>query len=309
MVVPHANERVRSYQVTSTRVKGFASLVLMLCLISASFAVGFFRKRSEYVRADGLRRENALLAAEVQGIQRQVDSLNLALQKLAAKEEKYRVIAGLPAVDEGLARRAANQAAPEAARVAPRFSTARLFNLNPLLGRRLFATRTDVGSLLDRADRLDTSMDQAINTLRGHNDRLASTPSIAPSDGHLSSLFSSRRKHPVLRISRPHKGIDISAEVGEPIQAAAKGRVRFAGWKSGGYGNMVEIDHGYGYVTRYAHASRVLVRSGQTVERGERIAEVGATGLVSGPHLHYEVQVRGRETDPLNFILAGALPD
>jgi murein DD-endopeptidase MepM/ murein hydrolase activator NlpD len=72
---------------------------------------------------------------------------------------------------------------------------------------------------------------------------------------------------------------------------------------------MVEIDHGYGYVTRFAHASRVLVRTGQRVERGDLIAEVGATGLTSGPHLHYEVEVNGSQVDPLNFIMADVIPD
>jgi len=71
---------------------------------------------------------------------------------------------------------------------------------------------------------------------------------------------------------------------------------------------MVEIDHGYGYVTRFAHASRLHVRSGQTVDRGFRIADVGATGLVSGPHLHYEVEQNGRQVDPLNFVIGDALP-
>jgi murein DD-endopeptidase MepM/ murein hydrolase activator NlpD len=96
--------------------------------------------------------------------------------------------------------------------------------------------------------------------------------------------------------------------VGEPILAAARGRVIYAGNKSNGYGNMVEIDHGYGYVTRYAHASRLHVRRGQTVDRGTRIADVGATGLVSGPHLHYEVEQNGRQVDPLNFVIGDALP-
>jgi len=96
--------------------------------------------------------------------------------------------------------------------------------------------------------------------------------------------------------------------VGEPIQAAARGRVVFAGNRANGYGKMVEIDHGFGYVTRYAHASRLLVSTGQTVKRGDLIAEVGATGLTSGPHLHYEVEVNGRQVDPMNFVIGDAVP-
>ena len=85
--------------------------------------------------------------------------------------------------------------------------------------------------------------------------------------------------------------------------------VRFAGTKAGGYGKTVEIDHGFGYKTRFAHSSQLLVRKGQRVERGDVIAEVGATGLVSGPHLHYEVMVDGKQVDPLNFIISDAIPD
>jgi murein DD-endopeptidase MepM/ murein hydrolase activator NlpD len=132
---------------------------------------------------------------------------------------------------------------------------------------------------------------------------------VAPANGPLTSLFSTGRRHPVLRITRPHKGVDIAARVGEPILAPARGRVIFAGSRGNGYGNMVEIDHGFGYVTRFAHASRVLVRNGQVVRRGDTIAQVGATGLVSGPHLHYEVEVNGRQVDPLNFIITDAIPD
>ena len=75
-----------------------------------------------------------------------------------------------------------------------------------------------------------------------------------------------------------------------------------------GYGLMVEVDHGYGYTTRYGHASRVLVKVGQKVKRGERIALVGSTGIATSPHLHYEVRVRGRPQNPMNFVISGAVP-
>jgi murein DD-endopeptidase MepM/ murein hydrolase activator NlpD len=184
-----------------------------------------------------------------------------------------------------------------------------LYQVNPELGEETFAVSYDLDRLKRRAAMLRSSLNEALRTMEENTDRLAATPSIMPSTGHLSSLFSKGRRHPVLKITRPHQGIDIAAPVGEAILAPAQGRVIFAGWKSGGYGNTVEIDHGYGYLTRFAHASRVLVRAGQTVERGTIIAEVGATGLVSGPHLHYEVEVNGRPVDPLNFIIPDAVPD
>jgi murein DD-endopeptidase MepM/ murein hydrolase activator NlpD len=110
------------------------------------------------------------------------------------------------------------------------------------------------------------------------------------------------REHPILHLARPHEGIDVSAPAGSPIEAPAAGRVIKTGWESG-YGNVVEIDHGYGIVTRFAHAQKVLVRTGQKVDRGERIALVGNTGLATGPHLHYEVHVNGRPVDPLRYVL------
>lgn len=133
--------------------------------------------------------------------------------------------------------------------------------------------------------------------------RLAARPSIMPSSGYLSSLFGNR-PHPVLGVTRQHRGVDIAAPTGRPILAPAEGTVRFAGNKDGGYGYTVEIDHGYGYLTRFAHASRLLVTPGERVQRGQLIALVGATGRTTGPHLHYEVEVHGNRVDPVPFMAA-----
>ena len=293
MLIPHDNERVRSVQVSSSSVRAILSAVLIAVLLSASFSVGFFVKQNEQWRAQRLERENLLLAAEVGEMRGQMQYLSKALDVLAEKDESYRLISGLPVDRDGN----------------PVQSGSTTAATGPGVGRQVAAAANDLRTLMRRAGLLRVSMDQAIVTLKANTDRLEATPSIAPADGPLSSLFSKGRKHPVLRISRPHKGIDIAAPVGEPIMAPAKGVVRFAGARSGGYGRMVEIDHGYGYVTRFAHASRVLVRTGQRVERGDLIAEVGATGLTSGPHLHYEVEVNGAQVDPLNFIMADVIPD
>ena len=133
-------------------------------------------------------------------------------------------------------------------------------------------------------------------------------PSIMPTQGWLTSHFASLRRHPILQVSRPHEGIDITAEKGTPIEAAAAGVVTAAGWEAG-YGNTVTIDHGYGIVTKYAHASRLMVRRGNRVGRGDKIALVGSTGLATGPHLHYEVHVNGRPVDPLRYVLPEVITD
>jgi murein DD-endopeptidase MepM/ murein hydrolase activator NlpD len=94
-----------------------------------------------------------------------------------------------------------------------------------------------------------------------------------------------------------HRGLDIGADTGAPIVAARSGRVIFSGWK-GGYGNTIDIDHGHGVVTRYAHQSATIASRGERVAQGALIGRVGMTGSATGPHLHFEVRVGGRPHDP-----------
>jgi murein DD-endopeptidase MepM/ murein hydrolase activator NlpD len=110
------------------------------------------------------------------------------------------------------------------------------------------------------------------------------------------------RIHPVLHIYRPHAGIDIINDVGTPVYASGDGVVRFAGRTEGGYGVVVEINHGYGYSSLYGHLSKVLVHPGKTVRRGDLIGRSGRTGLVSGPHLHYEVRKNGARQNPVDYF-------
>ena len=139
------------------------------------------------------------------------------------------------------------------------------------------------------------------------SDRATDAPSAGgieglPVIGAIASRFSRARRHPLLKVVRPHLGVDVAARRGTQITAPAPGRVSFVGRKFG-FGLVVEIDHGNGVVTRYAHCGSSLVNPGARVERGVPIATVGTSGLASGPHLHYEVIVRGRQVDPLRYKL------
>lgn len=124
-----------------------------------------------------------------------------------------------------------------------------------------------------------------------------------PVIGMLASGFSRARRHPLLRIVRPHLGVDVAAPRGTRVSAPAAGRVKFVGRKLG-YGLVVEMDHGDGVTTRYAHLRSAAVQVGEQVTRGEAIAAVGTSGLSTGPHLHYEVLVNGKQVDPLRFRFA-----
>ncbi|MEX2222010.1 MAG: M23 family metallopeptidase [Candidatus Rokuibacteriota bacterium] len=123
---------------------------------------------------------------------------------------------------------------------------------------------------------------------------------LTPVQGRVSSVFGPRL-HPVHKVMRPHTGIDLAAPSGTPIQAAAAGRVTFAGPR-GGYGNLVILDHGNGLETYYAHQRDLGVRVGDVVAAGQRIGTVGATGTATGPHLHFEVRRDGAPQDPAPWL-------
>ena len=122
-------------------------------------------------------------------------------------------------------------------------------------------------------------------------------PSIWPTTGVVTSPYGLRWGGTDF-----HPGIDIANEMGTPILATADGVVEYAGWNSGGYGNMVDINHGNGIMTRYGHASQVVVSTGQYVTRGQVIALMGSTGFSTGPHVHYEVHVNGQRVNPISYL-------
>lgn len=123
------------------------------------------------------------------------------------------------------------------------------------------------------------------------------------SNTEITSTFGSRLD-PFLGTWAMHAGIDFRGETGTPVYATARGRVAEAGW-SGGYGQMVEIDHGHGMSTRFGHLSAILVAPGQSVEPGQMIGRVGSTGRSTGPHLHYETRIDDGAVDPIRFLRAG----
>lgn len=128
----------------------------------------------------------------------------------------------------------------------------------------------------------------------------STTPSIWPAYGTITSNFG-YRGNPIGGGTGFHEGLDIAVDYGTPVQATAAGEVTAAGWVDG-YGNLVEVDHGNGFVTRYGHNSMVLVVVGQKVHTGDILALAGSTGRSTGPHVHYEVRVQGTPTDPLLFL-------
>ncbi|MCD4732648.1 M23 family metallopeptidase [bacterium] len=159
----------------------------------------------------------------------------------------------------------------------------------------------------ERALRLEGSISlessllvETIERTRRERDIRSHTPSIKPVVGHIVS-YMGNRIHPITGLIHFHRGVDIVAAWGTPIFAPADGVVSFAGTR-GGYGTTCFIDHGYGIQTRYGHTSKLHVKVGDVVERGQIIADIGTTGMSTGPHLHFEVIIEGSVTDPMAYI-------
>lgn len=151
------------------------------------------------------------------------------------------------------------------------------------------------------------SFDEVYEMARTKQERLASMPAILPLSKKKSRVVSGfgMRFHPILHYKRMHTGIDFAAPSGTPVYVTGNGTIEVAskpGANYSGYGIVVIVNHGFGYKTLYAHLSKVDVKPGQRVKRGEKIAEVGSTGLSQGPHLHYEIMQNGKKINPVYYF-------
>jgi murein DD-endopeptidase MepM/ murein hydrolase activator NlpD len=158
----------------------------------------------------------------------------------------------------------------------------------------------ELTQLKGAASKQEASLQMLIEYFEDKRSLYASTPSVWPVRGWVTSHFGNRTS-PFSGILKFHEGMDIAAQTGTPVMAPADGVVVKAGFGTG-YGNMVEISHGYGLKTIYGHNSRLNVKAGQRVKRGDVISYIGDTGSSTGPHLHYEVKVNGLSVNPVKYL-------
>jgi murein DD-endopeptidase MepM/ murein hydrolase activator NlpD len=293
VLVPHGAEPSRIVEVSYgvLRVAASAAAGFLVLVLLAGYAT--VSHTTDLSRTARLQQENKSLAREIGELNGRLSTLADTLTRISQRDARIRMLANLEPIDPQVL--AAGIGGPAGV------TSMGLAGMTGIT-RRSAEVRIDLSALIRRANLLASSFKEAADSLAYHSARLAATPSIMPTQGWLSSAFSSMRAHPILHIARPHEGIDVTAPMGSPIEAPAAGVVRDAGWESG-YGNTVTIDHGFGIETKFAHASKLLVHIGQRVSRGQRIALVGNSGLATGPHLHYEVHVKGRPVDPLKYVL------
>ena len=239
-----------------------------------------------------LREANRIQQEQIRQIAKKASALGQEVDAIQRTEDGLRALVGAPpaetdsAVQEGDAAPAPTGGAPHA------LTTDEVSEALTMLEERTAVRRTSIGQL---AAMMQKDVPGASSFLGG--DTPVTTPTGWPTNGFISSGYGLRWNG-----AEFHQGIDIAAEMGTPIVATADGVVTIAGWNAGGYGNMVDIDHGSGVSTRYGHASAVVVTPGQRVRRGQIIAYVGSTGHSTGPHLHYEVRLSGQPVNPTSYL-------
>lgn len=239
-----------------------------------------------------LREANRIQQEQIRQIAKKASALGQEVDAIQRTEDGLRALVGAPpaetdsAVQEGDAAPAPTGGAPHA------LTTDEVGEALTMLEERTAVRRTSIGQL---AAMMQKDVPGASSFLGG--DTPVTTPTGWPTNGFISSGYGLRWNG-----AEFHQGIDIAAEMGTPIVATADGVVTIAGWNAGGYGNMVDIDHGSGVSTRYGHASAVVVTVGQRVRRGQIIAYVGSTGHSTGPHLHYEVRLSGQPVNPTSYL-------
>ena len=247
-----------------------------------------------------LRRENRQLKTQYNVLDKRLDVMQSVLTNIEQRDNNmYRVIYQAEPIDESV-------------RTAPYGGSNRYADLMGTSNSKLLI---DITKKVDKISKQlyiqSKSFDELVTLAKQNEDKLQSIPAIQPvlnKDLKQTASGYGMRIDPIYKTPKFHAGMDFSALVGSDVFATGNGVIILAGWKQG-YGNTVMIRHGYGYETVYAHLSKIKVRNGNKVTRGEIIGEIGNTGKSTGPHLHYEVHYKNKAVDPRNYYFMDLSPE
>jgi murein DD-endopeptidase MepM/ murein hydrolase activator NlpD len=251
-----------------------------------------------YLRANRLVQENEMLQHRIAGFSARLGELEGAFNQLNEQGNRLRLLVDLPRLDDATAIGGTGGTATD-----PFIDLG-----SDDAGRVMRSAALTLQQLEGQLRVQEQSYRQIVKKSEYNKGYFSAIPALKPMEGFYSVGEFGLRMHPVLGILKTHEGLDIVNDVGTPVVAAGDGVVEMAGQSGGGYGITVVIRHGYGYQTLYGHLSKVLVHAGEHVTRGEVIAKSGKSGLVSGPHLHYEVRYNGVSKNPADYFLDDVKP-
>jgi len=317
IVVSDETSPVRRYEIRKDLVRNSVIGAALAVVLLLGLMVDYVRVRIDNVELDGLREETIERREQVAGFQEKLVGVEERLAALLEFERKVRIIANLPgsagtgggeitavgSAEDELAAPGAEGGLDESLDDLPTHNRPiqiRLPKQSASVTERVSLLEEAAEYLGEVAEGRAHSLEELVDSLEGKRDFLASSPSVWPAKGWLTSRYG-YRVSPFTGRRQFHAGIDIAGATGTAVVAPARGKVTFAG-KDGPLGNAVIIDHGWGVRTRYGHNKELFVKKGDRVERGDRIAALGNSGRSTGPHLHYVVEVNGKTRNPLDYI-------
>jgi murein DD-endopeptidase MepM/ murein hydrolase activator NlpD len=293
IIVPQKADRVKKFKISNISLIVIAIFLFFALVTSGFMLYNYLDVRLKVAELNKLREENRTQKDQIHEFASKLEDLNAQMEKIRQFDEKLRVITNIGEFTEG----------EEMFGIGGPFlegeeSVTELDKRHESLIREI---RVDLERLQEESMLQEESLHELLSFLEDQKNLLASTPSIWPARGFITSGFGYRRS-PYTKTLRMHEGLDIANKVGTPVYASADGIVVFTGIE-GGYGKMLAIDHGYGITTRYGHLNSILVKEGDRIKRGDKIGMIGCTGRCTGPHLHYEVRVNNVPVNPKNYIL------
>lgn len=282
-------KKIKEYKISRVKLFSYFTIFLILFSVGTKYGLDLLVDFSHNSKIMRLERTNEVLQTRLGEMRIQIDDVHTDMKTIISKDDDLRLAMGLSSISS------------EVREVGIGGAEYDYTNTDEVSG---FSEGKELGAQLNELARLErevkleyNSYHDLMTTFQNKQDSILYLPALRPViKGRVSSGFGNR-PHPLLKIRRHHDGIDISAKRGTPIYATADGTVKYAK-RNGGYGKMVMLDHKYGYQTRYGHMNKILVRKGQTIKRGEKIGEVGNSGLSTAPHLHYEVRFKGEPINP-----------
>lgn len=263
---------------------GFSSVLI---LVLAGFFVQYFLMLGQITELKDLRKETKTQKIQIQSFLTSIDDLKNQMNRLIELDQKLRVITDIgPRKEVGVMGLGGQEEVDLS---------------HPDSSNLMTSIQLDLGDLQAKAIAQEKSFQELTEAVQSRQSLWASTPSIWPTTGWLTSGYGNRVSPFTGRVSK-HNGIDIASRQDTPVIAPAAGVVSYTGFDSG-LGKLIKINHGYGIMTYYGHLAKAAVKVGQKVKRGDVIAYVGSTGLSTGPHLHYEIYVNDVPVNPMRYIL------
>lgn len=295
LYIPGNNVEPKQFRIRRALVYGVASTIGLVLLIATWAVFEYSGQIKRTYQLASLEKENEQLRKRLDGFAQDIGVLRRQVAQNFDFQKKARILAQLEEMSDDVT---------EVGIGGPDYSYIQSVTyLDPETKKKVLSLHQDTGKLLRQAKLQRDVYEDIVASLADANDLQRHTPSLRPVNvGFISSYFG-RRMDPMSGRRSVHRGVDFSARKGTPVVAPADGVVTFSGrWKK--YGNVVEVSHGFGFVTRYAHLEKQLVRKGQRVKRGDVIARVGSSGKSTFSHLHYEVVADGRRVNPLRYIVS-----